>query len=86
MSDRKIVEYFQTSRELATLCQQNGWPDTETLEVRIGPEDGRGRVCSVSFEEILMEGSGCVAGRLARWGQFVVKLDADGNVRAAEII
>ncbi len=86
MSDRKIVEYFETSRELAMLCRQNGWPDADTLKVQVGPDEAGGRRCSVSFEEILMEGSGCVAGRLERWGQFIVRLDADGNVRAAEIV
>ncbi|MHB1943034.1 MAG: hypothetical protein ACYCP0_08260 [Acidiferrobacteraceae bacterium] len=77
------MQFFETSPQLAALCQQNGWPDADTLQVEVGPPGAGGTLCSVSFEEIVMEGSGCVAGRLARWGQFLVQVDMEGNVHEA---
>ncbi|MHB1514905.1 MAG: hypothetical protein ACYCVY_04195 [Acidiferrobacteraceae bacterium] len=84
MNEGKIARFFETSPQLAALCQQNGWPDADTLRVEVGSPGADGTLCSVSFEEILMEGSGCVAGRLARWGQFLVQVDTEGNVREAK--
>lgn len=84
MDDARIQQFFETSNQLAQLCQQNGWPDNETLRVEVAHDAHGSALCSVSFEEIVMEGAGCVAGRLGRWGQFRVSLDDHGNVRTAE--
>lgn len=76
----KIRYYFAHTPLLAHLCQQNGWPDAESLQVETRTLSAHAAICSVSFEEILMEGSGCVAGRATRWGQFEVQVDAAGDV------
>lgn len=80
---QKLHEYFAQTPLLGTLCRQNGWPDSDSLrvEVRVSEE---AILCSVQFDEILMEGSGCVAGRVERWGQFRVTLDESGGVTQAE--
>lgn len=84
MNTSRIQQFFETSNALAQLCQQNGWPDNDTLKVEVSQDGTQSAVCNVSFDEIVMEGAGCVAGRLGRWGQFRVLLDDGGNVHSAE--
>lgn len=83
--DRSAIErYFAATPALASLCTQNGWPDNDSLKVEIVDQGARSAVCAVSFEEILVEGAGCVAGRVPCWGRFRVTWDAAGEVLCAE--
>lgn len=81
-----LREYFNRTPALARLCRQNGWPDPETLSIEVLERTAGQVVCSVSFEEVAMEGAGCVAGRIPCWGRYRVQLDAQGDVERAELI
>lgn len=80
MDKREVKEFFAKNNCLAQLCTQNGWPDTDTLQVNITETTPSELSCTVSFEEILMEGSGCVAGRIDCWGDFRISLDRRGEI------
>ena len=84
MVQSAIDRYFAQTPMLALLCSQNGWPDNDSLKVEVLEQTPEAAVCTVSFEEILMEGAGCVAGRVPCWGRFRLKLDTAGQVVHAE--
>lgn len=79
-----IDAFFRVTPRLAELCSQNGWPDADTLRVQVVEHRDGEAVCNVSFDEILVEGAGCVAGRVACWGRFRLRLDPDGRVCEAQ--
>jgi len=83
MDKRAIDRYFAETTLLATLCSQNGWPDNDSLKVEVCEQTASGAVCSVTFEEILVEGAGCIAGRVPCWGRFRLEWDAAGRVVCA---
>ncbi|MEW6354312.1 MAG: hypothetical protein AB1469_08475 [Pseudomonadota bacterium] len=91
MNLQPIKEFFAKTPKLAELCSQNGWPDPESLNVAVvdeRPADAAGNseaLCSVTFDEVVMEGSGCEAGRVSCWGRYRLKLDRQGNVRDAAL-
>lgn len=82
MDRRRLEHFFARTPRLAELCTQNGWPDPETLKVELLDRDGEAWLCSVSFEEVIMEGAGCVAGRIDCWGRYRVREAADGGIDA----
>ncbi|BAU47145.1 hypothetical protein SVA_0564 [Sulfurifustis variabilis] len=82
MDRRRLEDYFARTPRLAELCTQNGWPDPETLRVEVLDRDGDALLCSVSFEEVIMEGAGCVAGRVDCWGRYRVSQGDDGDIDA----
>ncbi len=84
MDQAAIDRFFVQTPMLASLCTQNGWPDSESLKVQVLERTAAGVVCAVSFDEILMEGAGCVAGRVPCWGRFRLDLDSAGQVVHAE--
>jgi hypothetical protein len=43
-------------------------------------------IAFVQFEEILMEGSGCIAGRIPCQGRLRLMLDRYGQVKHAELL
>ncbi len=86
MDDRLIERYFAATPRIAELCSQNGWPDPETLRVQIVERDANEAVCVVSFEEVAMEGSGCIAGRFDCWGRYRLRLNGVGEVLAADLL
>ncbi len=86
MQAKAIVEFFQQTPALARLCSQNGWPDSDSLQVEILKEDAGTVFCNVTFDEILMEGAGCVAGRVSCWGRYRLRLDATGRVIDARLM
>ena len=86
MRDTAIERFFAATPRIAELCTQNGWPDPETLRVEIVERSGNEVVCAVSFEEVAMEGSGCVAGRLGCWGRYRLRVNAQGEVETADLL
>ena len=77
----KVQEYLRECRELARLCTQNGWIDNDTLKFEIiESRDGGQVTAAVQFEEIIMEGAGCIAGRVPCYGQVRMRLDGAGDV------
>lgn len=91
MNLKPIKKFFASTPKLAELCSQNGWPDPGSLNIDVveqGQADAKGTselLCSVTFEEVIMEGSGCEAGRVSCWGRYRVKLDQQGNVIEAAL-
>lgn len=83
MDHSRLQEFFSGASGLAQVCTQNGWPDPLTVSVEVLEENGTQVVCAVRFDEVIMEGSGCEAGRVACWGRFRLRLDARGEVAAA---
>ncbi|MDO9372467.1 MAG: hypothetical protein Q7U07_07765 [Gammaproteobacteria bacterium] len=85
MNQTSLQEFFSGTAALAPLCTQNGWPDPASMRIELLEEDDRQALCAVRFDEVIMEGSGCEAGRVACWGRFRVRLDARGRVVRAEL-
>ncbi len=81
-----LLDFFASAPSLTTICTQNGWPDPETLRVEILEQKPGGLLCAVAFEEVIMEGSGCCAGRVDCWGKFRVMFDASGSVTRADLV
>ena len=82
----KLGEYLATCRELSRFCSQNGWIDNDTVRIDVLERDGASLVAAVNFEEVLMEGSGCIAGRVSCYGRIRVTLDEQGDVRRMDLL
>lgn len=79
VAENDIKALLTGSRELARFCDQNGWIDDDTLRYEIVEQQKDHLLLNVYFTEIAMEGSGCVADRLARYGRVRIDLDQDGK-------
>lgn len=80
-----VQQYLRDCRELSRLCSQNGWIDNDTLQVEILDQRPDEVVAAVQFDEVIMEGSGCVAGRVPCFGQVRMRVDRAGNVLGMEV-
>ena len=49
-------------------------------------QDGQSVLAAVTFEEILMEGAGCVAGRVPCYGRVRAELTESGDVERIDIL
>lgn len=81
-----LARYLTDSREIAGLCTQNGWIDDATLCVEVVERGNGYLVAAVTFEEIIMEGAGCVAGRVPCYGRVRATLGKDGEVCALDLV
>jgi hypothetical protein len=81
-----LETYLLSCRELNALCTQNGWIDNESLRVDVLEQAGRIVLAAVTFEEILMEGAGCVAGRVSCYGRVRARLGPNGDVERLEVL
>lgn len=81
-----IESYLSQSSKLADLCSQNGWIDNDTLKVRVLGQTDNHITAMVTFEEILMESAGCVAGRKACFGTVSLHIGDEGAIERMEII
>ena len=84
LSDQTIRELLGSRRELSGLCSQNGWIDSETIEYQVIEQSDQRVRLKVSFEEIVTEGSGCIAARIACYGQLDIELG--DSIEKAKII
>lgn len=75
MDSQPVIDFFQQTPRLAELCTQNGWPDPDTLRIDITEQHPGELLCDVSFDEVIMEGAGCEAGRVPCWGRYRVTVD-----------
>jgi hypothetical protein len=41
---------------------------------------------AVTFEEVIMEGAGCIAGRVPCYGRVRVRLDARGRIESIQVV
>jgi hypothetical protein len=80
MDMKAINDFFQTTPRLAELCTQNGWPDPQSLQVDLLEQIPGEILCSVSFDEVVMEGAGCEAGRVPCWGRYRVKVNMQNKI------
>ncbi len=79
-----IRQYLISCRELNSFCSQNGWIENESLVFEVQAIEERSAVVAVRFTEVIMEGSGCVADRIACFGKLRLFFDEAGKVTAAE--
>lgn len=68
LNNVEISDLLGSCRELSVLCSQNGWIDTDTLSYDLIEQSASCVKLKVRFEEIVMEGSGCVAARISCYG------------------
>lgn len=78
MPDDLILDLLRASPKVARLCRQNGWIDNDSLRYDVVAQDPGALLVAVYFDEILVEGSGCVADIKSAYGRVRVMLDAQG--------
>lgn len=83
---QNIERYLLSCRELTAFCSSNGWIDNQSLNYEIIEQNDHQVIAFVQFEEILMEGSGCIAGRIPCQGRLRLTLDRYGQVDRAELL
>jgi len=81
-----IERYLLSCRELTAFRSQNGWIDKNSLSYEIIEQNDRHVIAFVQFEEILMGGSGCIAGRIPCQGRLCLTLDRYGRVSHATLL
>ncbi|HEW98336.1 MAG: hypothetical protein DRR16_14175 [Candidatus Parabeggiatoa sp. nov. 3] len=84
--EMNIEHYLQTCRELSQLTTQNGWIDNDTLKITILSTEENSVVVEVRFDELIMEGSGCLADRIKCYGQVRLQLDENDHIINMEIL
>lgn len=83
MDTKPVIDFFSSTPRLAELCTQNGWPDNETLRIEVLEQCPGKVLCSVIFEEVIMEGAGCEAGRVPCWGRYWITIGGGKVIDAA---
>lgn len=86
IDDKAIDQYLRGCRQLAQLTSQNGWIDNDTLRFNILRQDSDSALIFVEFDEILVEGSGCIAGRVPCHGRLHLRMSGDGQVHDAKVL
>ena len=86
MSRDPLLQALIVAPELASLCSQNGWIDDDTLSYEIIEEEADQWLLAVQFEEIIMEGSGCIAGRIPCYGRVKVMRNANLTDLLVELV
>ncbi|RMD67804.1 MAG: hypothetical protein D6819_10800 [Gammaproteobacteria bacterium] len=80
-----ILGYLSKAPELAQFCTQNGWIDNQSLKAEVLEEHPDSLLLAVTFDEVIMEGSGCEATRQPCYGRVRLKLDK-GDIRGIETL
>lgn len=83
MAKDPILAFLQRAPQLTAFCTQNGWIDNEGLRYEVLERQGRQLLIKVEFPEVIMEGSGCTAGRIGCYGRLRLTLDESGRVGGA---
>lgn len=83
--DKEIKHLLGSSRELSLLCSQNGWIDSDSIGYEVKGKSSDTLQLTVSFEEIIMEGSGCTAGRVPCFGQVLVGVESDSDLKILSV-
>lgn len=82
---QQIDEYLKHCRELTVFCSQNGWIDNNSLRSEILTENLHETLLAVYFDEVVMEGSGCIAATKPCYGRVRVQTDVSGEVIGIQI-
>ena len=83
---QNIEQYLMSCRELTAFCSHSGWIDNSSLRYEIIEQNDHHVIAFVAFEEILMEGSGRIAGRIPCQGRLLLTLDRYGQVCQTELV
>lgn len=83
---QNIERYLLSCRELTAFRSSSGWIDNQSLNYEILEQNDHHVIAFVQFEEILMEGSGRIAGRIPCQGRLRLTLDRYGQVDRAELL
>jgi hypothetical protein len=86
MSRDPLLRVLKEAPELASLCTQNGWIDNDTLTYQIIEQEADRWLLAVQFEEIIMEGAGCIAGRIPCYGRVRITQHRDETFQRLEIV
>lgn len=81
-----IERQLMACRALGDFCSQSGWIDNTTLDYEILEQDDHHVLAFVQFEEILLEGSGRIAGRIPHQACVQLTLDRYGEVEHVELV
>jgi len=82
----QIKEFLETCRELSQLTTQNGWIDNDSLKFNLLTQNEDNLLVEVYFDEIIMEGSGCVAGKVNCYGRVRLLLGQNGEIVGIDIL
>lgn len=85
MGAETIDRWLKSNTLISDFCSQNGWIDNDTLRYEVRDRDDRALRVNVYFTEVIMEGSGCVADRVERFGQVELEVDDQDKVVDARI-
>ncbi len=85
MNIKALEDFFARTPGLSQLTTQNGWPDPASLRLEVLERHGEWLLCSVTFDEVVMEGAGCVADRISCWGRYRLRVNGEGEVVAAAL-
>lgn len=86
MAYSNLLQSLKEAPQLATLCTQNGWIDNDTLRFEVIERQGKEILLAVQFDEIVMEGSGCVADRKSCYGRVSVIQNDDSSYRQVKVV
>lgn len=85
MREAAIRRYLLDSPQLGAYCRQNGWIDNDSLRYEIEWRTAAEAIVRIRFEEVIMEGSGCIANRLEHFLKLQFRFAADSDaVETAE--
>lgn len=84
-TQRDIHTYLERAPELAQFCTQNGFIDNDTLAADVLERAAHHMTLAVTFEEVIMEGSGCEATRQPCYGRVRLRLDDAGHIAGLEV-
>lgn len=80
-----IERWLRNCRDIASFCTQNGWIDNDTLTFEILERTTDRILLYVTFDEVIMEGSGCIAGRVPCYGRMELSMDGTRVGRARPV-
>jgi hypothetical protein len=81
-----LEHYLINCSELSAVCAENGCIDSQSLDYEILEQNDHHVLAFVQFEEVLMEDTGRVVGRIAHQGRLRLTLDRYGQVERAELV
>jgi hypothetical protein len=81
-----IEAYLRSCHELSRFCSRNGWIDNSSLRYTIVWQNENEVHVNIEFDEMLMEGAGCLAERVCCCGQMRLLLDRFGRVLRSDIL
>ena len=82
---QEIDEYLKICPELTAWCSQNGWIHNSSLRSEILSENPHEALLAVYLDEVVMEGSGCIAATKPCYGRIRIQTNISGKVVGIQI-